>query len=72
VPRAGGSPFPDLTALTALVETLRGTVPHELLAQLTDALRDVLIALRAILDHSIARLERPAPEPVDVEDIPVR
>jgi hypothetical protein len=33
--------------------------------------RDVLIALRAVLDYSIARLERPAQEPVRVEDIPI-
>jgi hypothetical protein len=63
--------FPDLSALFALVEPLKGSVPPELVHQLTDALRDVLLALRAILDYSIARLERPAAEPLQVEDIPV-
>jgi hypothetical protein len=63
--------FPDLSALFAFVETLKGAVPPELVHQLTDALRDLLLALRAILDYSIARLERPAAEPVQVEDIPV-
>jgi hypothetical protein len=76
VPRAaradGGSAFPDLTALVGLVDGLRGTVPAELVAQLTDALRELLVALRAVLDYSIARLDRPAPKPVQVEDIPVR
>jgi hypothetical protein len=65
------SAFPDLSALFGLVETLKGTVPPELLHQLTDALRDLLIALRAVLDYSIARLERPTERPVQVEDIPV-
>jgi hypothetical protein len=65
-------PFPDLSALIALVDTLKGTVPQELVQQLSDALRELLIALRAILDYSIARLERPAREPVEVEDIPIR
>jgi hypothetical protein len=63
--------FPDLSALFALVETLKGSVPPELVQQLTDALRDLLLALRAVLDYSIARLEPPAAEPVQVEDIPV-
>jgi hypothetical protein len=66
-----GTPFPDLSALFALVDTLKGTVPAELAQQLTDALRDLLVALRAILDYSIARLERPASEPRPVEDIPI-
>jgi hypothetical protein len=66
-----GPAFPDLAPLFALVESLRGTVPPELLAQLTDALRELLLALRAIIDHSIARLDHPPAEPVRVEDIPV-
>jgi hypothetical protein len=69
---AGAPPaFPDLSGLFALAETLKGTVPPELAQGLTDALRDLLLALRAVLDYSIARLERPASEPVQVEDIPV-
>jgi hypothetical protein len=67
----GGTPFPDLSGLLALAEAIKGTVPPELAQQLADALRDLLLALRAVLDYSIARLERPAAEPVQVEDIPV-
>ena len=70
-PADGGAPFPDLSSLLALAEALKGTVPPELAQGLTDALRDLLLALRAVLDYSIARLERPAAEPVQVEDIPV-
>jgi hypothetical protein len=70
-PAGGSTPFPDLSGLLALVEALKGTVPPELAQQLTDALRDLLLALRAVLDYSIARLERPATEPLPVEDIPV-
>jgi hypothetical protein len=69
---ADGTPaFPDLSGLLALAEALKGTVPPELAQALADALRDLLIALRAVIDYSIARLERPAAEPVQVEDIPV-
>jgi hypothetical protein len=70
-PQAGPPPFPDLSPLFALVDALKGTVPPDLLERLADALRDLLLALRAILDYSIARLERPGSEPVPVEDIPV-
>lgn len=72
VPREGGSPaFPDLSALLGLVDAARGALPPELARQLAQALRELLIALRAILDYSIERLavsEAPAPQ---VEDIPI-
>jgi hypothetical protein len=69
--RGGTPPFPDLSGLLALAEALKDTVPPELAQGLADALRDLLLALRAVLDYSIARLERPAAQPVQVEDIPV-
>lgn len=74
--RAGGdappaAAFPDLAALSSLLGAVRGSLPPELARQLADALRELLIAVRAILDYSIARLERSSPEPVRVEDIPV-
>ena len=53
------------------MESLRGVVPPDLARQLADALRELLLALRAVLDWYITRLE-PAPEPdSDVQDIPV-
>ena len=67
--RAGA--FPDLAQLTALIESLRGLVPPELARQLADALRELLIALRAVLDWYIARLEPREPPSSWVEDIPV-
>jgi hypothetical protein len=67
----GSSPFPDFGQLTALIESLRGVVPPELARQLADALRELLIAVRAVLDWYIARLEPSEPTESDVEDIPV-
>jgi len=70
----GGPPppdFPDLSALTALVESLRGSLPPELARQLADALRELLLAMRAVLDWYIARLEPPERATRDVQDIPV-
>jgi hypothetical protein len=71
-PRAEGSPFPDVSALLGLVEAARGALPPELARQLADALRDLLLALRAVLDYSIDRLERPPRAEPQVEDIPIR
>lgn len=72
-PQPGANPFPDLGALIALVDGVRGHVPPELARQLADALRELLIAIRAVLDYSIDRLDRPVEggDP-QVEDIPIR
>ena len=70
-PGNGAPAVPDFAALFALLDAAKGTLPPELLRQLSDALRELLIALRAVIDFSIERLER-APAPVrDVEDIPI-
>jgi hypothetical protein len=64
--------FPDLSGIGALLEAVRGTVPPELGQQLSEALRGLLVALRAVLDFYIARLDPPpAAPPDDVQDIPV-
>ena len=70
--RDGAPPFPDLSALAGLVELARTSLPPDLQRQLQQALRELLIALRAVLDYSIDRLE-PGQEPpsATVEDIPI-
>ena len=69
---AGPPPFPDLSALTGLMELARSSLPPDLQRQLQQALRELLIALRAVLDYSIDRLEPgPEPPPATVEDIPI-
>ena len=67
-----GPTFPDLAALLALLDSARGVLPPELARQLADALRDLLVAIRAILDYSIARLDRPPRSEPEVEDIPIQ
>ena len=65
-------PFPDLSALTGLMDLARSSLPPDLQRQLQQALRELLIALRAVLDYSIDRLEPgPEPPPATVEDIPI-
>ena len=63
--------FPDLAALTTLLESMRGVIPPELARQLADALRDLLIAIRAVLDWYIARLEPSERQAPEMQDIPV-
>jgi hypothetical protein len=64
---------PDLHALMALLDAVRDSVPAELSRQLAEALRQLLLALRALLDWYIERLGEPAPgrANVEVEDIPL-
>jgi hypothetical protein len=63
--------FPDLTALAGLLEVARGALPPELARQLAQALRELLIAIRAVLDYSIERLGQAEEPPPRVEDIPI-
>jgi hypothetical protein len=64
---------PDLQALTTLLAMVRDAVPPELSRQLAEALRQLLLALRALLDWYIEKLGEPAPGSarVEVEDIPL-
>ena len=65
------SAFGDLQALAGLLETARTSVPPEVARQLAEATRELLVALRALIDWWIARLEREPEQPVEVEDIPI-
>jgi hypothetical protein len=65
------APAFDLGQITALIESLRGVLPPELARQLADALRALLLALRAVLDWYLARLDDGEPPSRDVQDIPV-
>ena len=61
----------DLAALVAAVQALRALVPPELQQQLTDLVRQVLLLVRALLDHWIERLEGERGGEPEVEDIPI-
>jgi hypothetical protein len=69
---AGGSPQPDLNTIIAFLDAAKGTLPPDLLRALADALRELLIAIRAILDYSIERLEHSTSQEPHVEDIPIQ
>ena len=69
-PSAGG--VPDLQALVALLDALRRAVPPELSRQLAEAVRDLLLAVRAVIDWYLDKLgDGKAPSRPEVEDIPL-
>jgi hypothetical protein len=57
--------------LLGVLAALRGRIPPELQQRLADALREVLLALRALIDWYLERSERRRSEPVEVQDIPI-
>jgi hypothetical protein len=61
----------ELAQLVALARSLRDLVPPELQQQVTELIRQVLLLVRAILDHVIERLEPERGGEPDVEDIPI-
>lgn len=53
--------FPELAAVVTLLDGLRSSMPAELSQQLADAVRELLVAVRALIDWYIDRLERFTP-----------
>ena len=61
----------ELQQLVTVLASLRELVPPELQQQVTDLIRQVLLLVRAILDHVIDRLEPGRGGEPEVEDIPI-
>jgi hypothetical protein len=61
----------DLDLLTGVVRSLRDLIPPELQRRLAEALRELLLAVRALIDWYIERLEQRRSAPVEVQDIPI-
>ena len=82
-PRGWATPAPEgepsaqdeLAALLALLQALRDLVPAELQHQVTEVIRQVLLLVRALIDHLLERLEgdrvTPGEHDTQVEDIPI-
>jgi hypothetical protein len=62
---------PELDPFVSLVQSLRDLIPPELQRRLVAALRELLLALRAVIDWYLERLERRREQAVDVQDIPI-
>jgi hypothetical protein len=62
----------DLQTIVALLDALRRAVPPELSRQLAEAVRDLLVAVRAVIDWYLEKLDGDrGPQEPEVEDIPL-
>ena len=61
----------ELELLLTVVAAVRDRIPPELRRRLADAVRELLMALRAVIDWYLERTDRPARTSADVEDIPI-
>jgi hypothetical protein len=61
----------ELDVLLQILGALRDRIPPELQHRLGEALREVLLAIRALIDWYLERTERRRAESVQVEDIPI-
>jgi len=66
-PRATG----EIELLLEAIHALRDRIPPELQHRLGVALREVLLAVRALIDWYLERTERRRSAPVEVQDIPI-
>jgi hypothetical protein len=67
----GGARTGDLELLVQVLQSLRDLIPPELQRRLAEALREVLLALRALIDWYLERVDQRRAEPAEVEDIPI-
>jgi sugar-specific transcriptional regulator TrmB len=66
--RRGG----ELDALLQAFQSLRELIPPEVMQRLAAALKELLLAIRAVIDWYLERVDRRrAQEPSEVEDIPI-
>lgn len=61
----------DLRLLLTALGDLRDRIPPELERRIVVALRELLVALRALIDWCVERAERRAAPPAEVQDIPI-
>lgn len=62
---------PELELLAGGARLLGEMVPPEALEHLAAALRELLLAVRALIDHYLERLDRREPEHGGLQDIPI-
>jgi hypothetical protein len=61
----------ELDLLMAILGGVRDRIPPELRQRLAEAVRELLTALRALIDWYLERAERPPTGSADVHDIPI-
>jgi hypothetical protein len=63
---------PELELLAGGARLFGEMVPPEVLERLAAALRELLLALRALIDYYLERLDRNEPEQAGIQDIPIQ
>jgi hypothetical protein len=61
----------ELELLLTMLASVRDRIPPDLRRRLAEALRELLLAVRALIDWSVQRLERERREAPEVHDIPL-
>jgi hypothetical protein len=61
----------ELETLLAAIGSLRELIPPDLQRRLADALRELLLAVRALIDWYLERAKQVRAEPAEVQDIPI-
>jgi len=64
-------PTPELDPFVAMVQAMRDLIPPDLQRRLIAAFRELLLALRALIDWYLERLERKREQGFEVQDIPI-
>ena len=69
---ASAPPTSELELLMRAVGAMRDLVPPEVVERLASAVRELLLAVRALIDFYLERLARQRSEPADeIRDIPI-
>jgi hypothetical protein len=61
----------DIEILLQVVQSLRELIPPDVQRKLAEALRELLLAVRAMIDWYLERLEQRRSSPFEVQDIPI-
>jgi hypothetical protein len=61
----------DADLLLGIVSSLRDRIPPDLQQRLAEAVREVLLALRALIDWYLERSQQRRAQPSEVQDIPI-
>ncbi len=70
-PKSGSEDGRELELLAQLMQSVRDLLPPDLQRRLAEAVRELLLALRALIDFYLERLERRSAPPAEMEDIPI-
>jgi hypothetical protein len=70
-PKSGSEDGRELELLAQLIQSARDLLPPDLQRRLAEAVRELLLALRALIDFYLERLDRRSAPPAEMEDIPI-